>query len=197
MYTKIVALSEPYYKKGRPGDVDHINWLSNSLLYLEEIIKKKGYDFEIIYALTTLHDVGYAKLPKGYNPFDLKIRKLHAERSAEVAELIFREVNFPKLKRRKTLRLIKHHDDWAFNKPLKDAEWRIFTDLDFAWEASPQGFDVVRKFLNQTRKDFLNTVKDHFKKKQKKCPFFLDKSKQLFLQDLKYWERKLTTKQKN
>tara|TARA_Y100000310_G_C20298331_1_gene630510 strand:+ start:54 stop:647 length:594 start_codon:yes stop_codon:yes gene_type:complete len=197
MYKKIVALSEPYYKKGRPGDTDHIKWLSSRLFDLEEIIKKKGYDFDIIFALTVLHDVGYAKLHKGYNPFDLKIRKLHAEKSAEVAEEIFEKVNFLKSKRKKTLRLIKHHDDWAFNKPLKDAEWRIFTDLDFAWEASKKGFDIVRKFLNQTRKEFLNTVKDDYKKKQKKYPFFLDKSKQLFLQDLRYWKRKLTTGQQN
>ncbi len=192
MYSKILSLALPFYKKGRMGDVDHIKWLSDRLFDLEEIIKKQGHDFDIIYALTVLHDVGYAKLPKGYNPFDLKIRKLHAEKSAEVAEVIFDKVNFPKSKRKKTLHLIRHHDDWAFNKPLKDAEWRIFTDFDFSWEASKKGFDIVRKFLNQTRKEFLRTVNGHYRRKQKRTPFFLKESKQLFLQDLRYWKKRLS-----
>lgn len=190
MYAVMLNLALPFYKRGRSGDVAHIKWLGGRLFYLEEIIKKNDFDFDIIFALTILHDVGYAKLPKGYNPFDLKIRKLHAEKSAEVAEIIFNKVNFPKSKKRKALQLIRHHDDWAFNKPLKDAEWRIFTDLDFAWEASGKGFDIVRKFLNQTREEFFNTVKEDYAKKQKKYPFFFEKSKQLFLQDLKYWRNK-------
>ena len=197
MYKEIVELAEPYYQKGRPGDLKHIDWISKKLFELKPTIERKGYDFDITYVLAILHDVGYSKMPKGYNPFDLKIRKLHAEKSAEVAKVILDKVNFPKSKRSKTLRLIKHHDDWAFNKPLKDAEWRIFTDLDFAWEASKKGFDIVRKFLNKTRKDFLNIVKDDYRDKQKKHPFFLDKSKQLFLHDLRYWKQKLTTGQQN
>jgi len=193
MYKEIVALSMPYYQKGRAGDLEHISWLKERLFDLEEIIKKKSFDFDIIFALTILHDVGYAKLPKGYNPFDLKIRKLHAEKSAEVAEEIFEKVNFPKSKRKKTLWLIKHHDDWAFGKSLKDPEWRIFTDLDFAWEASKKGFDIVRKFLNQTRKEFLKTVQGHYRRKQNDSPFFLEESKRLFLQDLRYWKHRLAS----
>ena len=193
MYKEIVALAEPYYIKGRPGDIEHIKWLKNKLLNLEITIKKKKYDFEIIFALTILHDAGYSKVPQKLKlkPFDLKVRKLHSKESAKIARLIFDKVNFPKSKRKKALRLIEHHDDWAFDKPPKDIEWRIFTDLDFAWEASKEGFDIVRKFLNQTRTDFLNTVKNDYKKKQKKYPFFLEESKQLFLQDLSYWGRKL------
>lgn len=93
--------------------------------------------------------------------------------------------------------MIKFHDNWAFNKPLKEAEWRIFTDLDFSWEASKSGFDIVRRFLHQNRKDFLNTVKNDYKEKQKNYPFFLEKSKRLFLQDLKYWKRKIEIKSQN
>ena len=193
MYKGIVALSMPYYKKGRAGDIEHISWLKERLFDLEPVIKRKGFDFDILFALTILHDVGYAKMPKGYNPFDLKIRKLHAEKSAEIAKSIFEKVNFPKSKRKKALRLIEHHDDWAFGKPLEDPEWRIFTDLDFAWEASKKGFDVVRRFLNQTRKEFLKTVQSHYIKKQKTSPFFLDESKRLFLQDLRYWKQRLTS----
>ena len=193
----MVALAQPYYKKGRPGDIEHIKWLHSRLFDLEAIIKKEGYDFDIIYALTILHDVGYAKMPKGYDPYDLKIRKLHAEKSAEIASEIFEKVGFPRSKRRVALRLIKFHDNWAFNKPLKEAEWRIFTDLDFSWEASKSGFDIVRRFLHQNRKDFLNTVKNDYKEKQKNYPFFLEKSKRLFLQDLKYWKRKIEIKSQN
>lgn len=193
MYKEIVTLAKSYYQKGRPGDLDHIKWLKNKLFDLEITIKKKKYDFDIIFALTILHDVGYSKVPQKLklNPFDLKVRKLHSEESAKIAESIFDKVNFPKSKRGKTLRLIRHHDDWAFDKPPKDAEWRIFTDLDFAWEISKEGFDIVRKFLKQTRTVFLNTVKNDYKKKQKNYPFFLEESEQLFHQDLSYWKRKL------
>jgi len=44
--------------------------------------------------------------------------------------------------------------------------------LDFAWEGSIKGFDIVRKFLNQTRKEFLNTVKNDYKKNKKITRFF-------------------------
>jgi len=197
MYEEIVALSKPYYEKGRPGDKVHVFWLQKRLFDLEQIIRKKGYDFDILFALTILHDVGYAKMPKGYNPYDLKIRKLHAEKSVEVAKVILAKVNFPKRKFTKTLRLIKHHDDWAFDKPLEDPEWRIFTDLDFAWEASIKGFDIVRKFLNQNRKEFLETVKKDYSRKQKSYPFYINKSKQLFLKDLRYWKNRLTSSKQN
>ena len=192
MYKEIVELSEPFYKKGRSGDLEHIKWLNCKLFDLEKTIKQKGYDFDIIYALTIIHDVGYAKIPRDYNPYDLKIRKLHAEKSAKIAQIILKKVNFPKSKIKKTLRLIKHHDDWAFDKPLKDSEWKIFTDLDFAWEGSIKGFDIVRKFLNQTRKEFLNTVKNDYKNKQITHPFFLEKSRKLFLKDLRYWKKRLS-----
>ncbi len=191
MYGKIKSLAESYYRKGREGDIEHICWLEKKLFELRKIIEDNGYDFDVIFALTILHDVGYAKLPKGYNPFDLGIRRLHAEKSAEIADDIFKRVNFPKSKRRKTLRLIKHHDDWALGKPPKDPEWRIFTDLDFSWEASSSGFDIVRKFLKQNRKQFLKTVQDHYKRKQKNNPFFLRESKKMFLKDLRYWKQKL------
>jgi hypothetical protein len=192
MYEEIVALSKPYYEKGRLGDELHIIYLQNRLSDLEQTVRNEGYDFDVLFALTILHDVGYAKLPKGYDPYDLKIRKLHAGKSAEIAKVILSKVNFPKTKLPKTLRLIKHHDDWAFSKPLKDPEWRIFTDLDFAWEASIKGFDIVRSFLNQNRKEFLETVKQDYSRKQKSYPFYLSTSKQLFLKDLSYWKKRLS-----
>lgn len=193
MYEEIVTLARPYYLKGRIGDPEHIKWLKSKLFDLENTIKKRKYDFDIIFALTILHDVGYSRLSKKSksDPFNLKVRKLHSAESAKIAKSILEKVNFPPSKMEKTLRLIKHHDDWAFGRPPKDPEWRVFTDLDFSWEASKIGFDVVRKFLNQTRKEFLKTVQRHYEINQKTCPFFLDESKRLFLQDLRSWKRKL------
>ena len=196
MYKKIVKLAEPFYKKGRSGDLVHIGWISKKLFDLKPTIEKKGHDFDITYALAILHDVGYSKMPKGYNPYDLKIRKAHSKESSKIAKVILEKVNFPKSKRKKTLWLIEHHDDWAFGKSLEDPEWRIFTDFDFSWEASRKGFDVVRKFLNQNRREFLKTVQADYKIKQKRTPFFLTKSKKLFLEDLGYWKQKLTRNKK-
>ncbi len=188
MYKEIAELAKPFYERGRPKDLEHIKWLVKKLFDSKEMIRSKGYDFDIIYALTVLHDVGYANLPKGYNPFDLEIRKLHAEESAKIAKVILDKVNFPKSKREKTLRLIKHHDDWAFGNPPKDPEWRIFTDLDFSWEASKEGFDVVRMFRNESRSEFLKTVERHFERKKRSEPFFFEEFRESFLKDLEFWK---------
>lgn len=191
MYKKIAELAKPLYERGRPKDKEHIQWLTKKLFDIEELIRSRGYDFDIIYALTVLHDVGYANLPKGYDPFDLKIRKLHAEESAKIAEVILDKVNFPESKREKTLRLIRHHDDWAFGNPPKDPEWRIFTDLDFSWEASKIGFDIVRMFRNESRSEFLMTVKRHLRRKEQNEPFYFSELKESFCKGLCYWESKL------
>lgn len=36
-------------------------------------------DFELLIPVVLLHGVGYSKVPKGSNPFNLDIRKLHSE----------------------------------------------------------------------------------------------------------------------
>ena len=191
MHEEIVTLAMPYYKKARPGDVEHITWLKEQLYGLRLEIIEKGYDFEVIFALTILHDVGYSKMPKNCNPYDLKIRKAHAKASAVIAKKILRKVGFPRTKVRKALYLIEHHDDWAFGKTLKDPEWRVFTDVDMSWEASRKGFDIVRKFLGQTRKEFFKTVKKDYTEKQKERPFYIEKTKKIFLQDMKYWKKRI------
>ncbi len=42
MHKEIIALSIPYYKKGRAGDIEHISWLKDRLFDLERIVKKKA-----------------------------------------------------------------------------------------------------------------------------------------------------------
>jgi hypothetical protein len=190
-HDKLLILATPYYEKGRPGDLQHIAWLQRRLIELKDRIDDAGHDFEVTSAVTILHDVGYSQLPPGYDPFDLSARKRHQIESAKIAKQILLQAGFPKSKMSKTLRIIRHHDDWAFGKPLQDPEWRIFTDLDFSWEASRRGFDIVRRFLKQDRKAFLKTVKAHYKKKQLLNPFLLPEAKTLFLQDLRSWDTRL------
>gem|GEM_PF-904046 len=185
VYRELLKKAIPYYKKGRTGDVRHIQWLYYQLLKLRPVIKNKGYDFDILFALTILHDVGYSRIQKPFDPFDLPIRKLHAQESARIAREILNIAGFIRFKRKKTFKLIREHDAWAFKKPLQDPEWRIFSDLDFIWETSREGFDIVRRFLHQNRREFLNTVKQHYKNKKVTNPFFLSETEKLFIKKTK------------
>ncbi|MDO8660721.1 MAG: HD domain-containing protein [Candidatus Woesearchaeota archaeon] len=181
----LLSLAIPHYKKGRTGDVKHIQFHHRRCLELKNEILQAGIDFETVIALCLLHDTGYSCVSKKANPFDLRIRKLHSQEGARIAQIILKKTDFPKEKISKVTHLILHHDDWAFGKPLDSAEWRVFTDIDFAWMANSKGFDIVRGFLKQTPKQFLKTLKRFYEEKQEQFPFFLKKSQQLYLNDLK------------
>ena len=89
IYDQILSLALPYYAEGRPGDVPHIRFHFRTAQELKEDIIKNGVDFDLVMALCLLHDVGYARVPKGSNPFDLEVRKLHSVEGAKIAEQIF------------------------------------------------------------------------------------------------------------
>ena len=77
-------------------------------------------DFDILMPVVLLHDVGYSKVPKGSNPFNLKIRKLHSEEGAKIAEEILKEFDYERNKIKEIKRLILKHDNWAFGDDFND-----------------------------------------------------------------------------
>ena len=66
IYKKILEKALPYYEKGRQGDVEHVKWLVE---VIPKFISDKDVDMDILIAVAILHDVGYAKVKKGSDPF--------------------------------------------------------------------------------------------------------------------------------
>ena len=145
IYKKILEKALPYYEKGRKGDVKHVKWLFNTIpKFVDETM-----DIEILIPVVLLHDVGYSKVPKGSNPFDLHIRKLHSEEGAKIAEEILEELKYPKEKISEIKRLILKHDNWAFGDSFADEPLLLlFQNFDFMWMASKEGFEMCRGSKN-------------------------------------------------
>ncbi len=141
IYRKILEKALPYYKKGRKWDVEHVKWLFNTIpKFVDETI-----NIEVLIPVVLLHDVGYSKVPKDSNPFDLKIRKLHSEEGAKIAEKILEELKYPKEKISEIKRLILKHDNWAFGDSFADEPLLLlFQNFDFMWMASKEGFEMCR-----------------------------------------------------
>ncbi len=145
IYKKILEKALPYYEKGRKGDVKHVKWLFNTIpKFVDETM-----DIEILIPVVLLHDVGYSKVPKGSNPFDLHIRKLHSEEGAKIAEEILEELKYAKEKISEIKRLILKHDNWAFGDSFADEPLLLlFQNFDFMWMASKEGFEMCRGSKN-------------------------------------------------
>ena len=158
IYKKILEEAIPFYEKGREGDVEHIKWLSQ---VITKYIDESEVDYDILIPVVLLHDVGYSKVPKGSNPFDLDIRKFHSEEGAKIAEEILEELDYPKDKINEIKRLILKHDNWAFGDDFADEPvLRIFNNFDFMWMVSEKGFVIVRKFMNKEPKEFYEQIKE-------------------------------------
>jgi len=165
IYKQILNKSIPYYEEARKGDIEHINWLFN---IIPKYINKTEIDFDILMPLVILHDIGYSKVPKNSNPYNLDIRELHSKEGAKISEKILISLKYPKSKIKEIKRLILKHDNWAFGDDFSDEPaLRIFNNFDFMWMASEKGFDIVRRFMKKTPKEFYKQIKD-FEKTNKK-----------------------------
>ena len=102
-YKKILEKALPFYEKGRKGDVEHIKWLTK---VITKYVDKSEVNYDLLIPVVILHDVGYSKVPKGANPYNLDIRKLHSEEGAKIAEEILEKLNYPKDKIKEIRRLI-------------------------------------------------------------------------------------------
>ena len=156
VYGEILQKALPYYEQGRKGDVEHVKWLFE---IVTKYVDESEIDFDVLMPVVILHDVGYSKVPKGSDPFNLDIRKLHSEAGAKIAEQILMEVDYPEGKVAEVKRLILKHDNWAFGDSFADEPvLRIFNNFDFMWMASKKGFDIVRKFMKQEPKEFYEQI---------------------------------------
>ena len=156
LYKEILEKALPYYERGRSGDVEHVKWLFKTIPRFADA----SVDLEILMLVAILHDVGYSKVEKGSNPFDLDIRKLHSEEGAKIAEEILNEFDYDKDKIKEVKRLILKHDNWAFGDNFEDEPiLLLFQNFDFMWMISKDGFESVRRFMKQDKKEFYEQIK--------------------------------------
>ena len=158
IYERILEKALPLYRRGRDGDVEHVKWLSEVIVkYADE----SELDYDILLPVVILHDVGYSKISKGANPYDLDIRKLHSELGAEISQEILEELDYPKDKIKEVKRLILKHDNWAFGDTFDDEPiLRIFNNFDFMWKASKERFEILKKFKQMDTKDFYLQIQE-------------------------------------
>ena len=92
IYKKIWELAKPYYEKGRPMDIDHIEWM---MIEADKMCEAEGIDKTIFIPLVILHDVGYSQVenPKD-NPFQLDMRRAHMKAGEELSEKILKMLNY-------------------------------------------------------------------------------------------------------
>lgn len=154
IYSKIWDLAKPYYQKGRPMDVDHIEWMMEAASY---VCKQEQIDDTILLPLVIVHDVGYAAVPQG-NPFNVDMRKAHMQAGAEIAKTILQLLNYPENITSEIVHYVSIHDNWALGDNQIYQQYNIlgvFTDLDFAWMATPKGFPAFMKILNKSRAEMI------------------------------------------
>lgn len=176
-YLQIWELARPYYERGRPMDVDHIEWMIGDALRLCEA---ENLDADYLLPLVILHDVGYANVPKD-NPFNLDLRRAHMAEGAVIAREILTRLGYPA----KIIDVIAYyvsvHDNWALGDNgiyKKDKILGSFTDLDFIWMATPKGFPALMKILNKTPHEMTEYLRSNEKLTAR--PFVTISAKQSF-----------------
>ncbi|MBC8495779.1 hypothetical protein H8D36_06505 [archaeon] len=162
VYSKMCDLAKPYYEKGRPMDVSHIEWMMPEALL---VCQKEDLDDSLLLPLVILHDVGYAEVPKDH-PFKLDVRRAHMAAGVKIARRILEQLNYSKEKTEKIEYYISVHDNWAWgdNEIYKqDIILGTFTDLDYAWMATPKGFLALMKILEKNKQEMFEFLKTNDK----------------------------------
>jgi hypothetical protein len=182
IYKKIWELAKPYYEKGRPMDLDHVEWMIGDA---EQVCEKEGIDKTIFLPLVILHDTGYSQVqdPKSilFDPFKTDIRRAHMEAGEKISKKILESINYDSEKIKKISYYISVHDNWALEDSeifLKDSLLGAFNDLDFMWMATPKGFSQLMKIRQKNPTEMLEYLLTN--DKLTKRPFANKTTKELF-----------------
>ncbi len=156
IYKEIWKLAKPYYEKGRPQNINHIEWMMKEAL---KVCQNEKIDETILLPLVILHDVGYAETGPAY--FEKNLKKAHMIAGAKIAEKILKKLKYPENKIKKIAGYILVHDNWIFGENdiyNKDILLGTFHDLDFIWMTSKKGFKSVMEILNKNEKELLEFI---------------------------------------
>jgi hypothetical protein len=177
IYNEIWRLAKPYYEKGRPMDIDHIEWMIRDSSF---VCKKEGIDDSLLLPLVILHDVGYAEVSKD-NPFKLDLRKAHMKAGASITKRILEELNYSAEKREKIEYYVSVHDNWALGENdlyNNDKVLGTFNDLDYMWMVTPKGFPALMKILGKNEGEMLRYLEENDKPMLR--PFSTETTKNLY-----------------
>ena len=177
IYDQIWSLAKPYYSKGRPMDIEHIEWMMKDALL---VCEKEDIDDSILLPLVILHDVGYAEVPKD-DPFNKDVRKSHMEAGAKIAARILEEVDYPEDKSERIVYYVSVHDNWALGDNALYQEDKLlgtFSDMDYIWMATPRGFPALMKVLDKNHDEMIEYLENNEKPKLR--PFVTETTKKLY-----------------
>jgi len=181
IYLQIWKQAKPFYKKGRPMDINHIEWMMKEAL---NVCNKENIDDSLLLPLVILHDVGYSAIKniKDVDYYQTDIRKVHMEIGSKIAIDILKKLKYPNLKIEKISYYISVHDNWSFgeiNLYIKDKILGNFKDLDYIWMFTPKGFSAIQKVLKKTKKRMLEHLKKELSPIGGKKPFSSKTTKEL------------------
>lgn len=162
MYKQIWDEAKTYYLKGRPMDIDHIEWFMH---VVEEVCKIENLDETLLMPLAILHDVGYSALvdPVNANYYGTDSRKAHMKAGAEIAEKILQSVGYPQDKSKIIVHYVGIHDNWAFGEVdiyIKDKILGTFKDFDYLWIYTKKGCEAIQKVLKKNNQEMLKHLRD-------------------------------------
>jgi len=172
-YNIIHHLATPYYQKGRPMDLDHIDWMKTTSLY---ICNKENIDYSLLGPLSILHDVGYSEVPGHMKatPFKSQVRKLHMKEGKFIARNILSSIGYDKTKTEQVAYYVSVHDVWDLGVIEIYLENRVlgnFKDLDFIWMYTPKGFQHMMQLLEKDKYQLLEWLKGQTSPAWNKKPF--------------------------
>jgi hypothetical protein len=181
IFQKIWESAKPYYQKGRPMDIDHIQWM---MLEAEKVVTKENIDESLFFPLVILHDVGYAISGPAY--FQVNMKKEHMIAGEKIARKILSDLDYPSEKVGKIAYYISVHDNWIFglNDLYKqDNVLGTFNDLDFIWMTNIKGFEAVREVLKKSPHEMIEYLENNEKLVSR--PFCTESTRQLFIKNIR------------
>ena len=164
IYLKLWELAKPYYLKGRPMDIAHIEWM---MMDAQKVCDIEKLDASLLLPTCILHDVGYSAVEdikqQGKDYYDLDVRRFHMDEGAIIAQDLLEQVAYPKDKLEKIVYYISVHDNWAYGEIdlyLNDPVLGTFKDLDYLWLFTKQGFESMSSHLGKNPSDYLKELED-------------------------------------
>ncbi len=180
IYLKIWELAKPYYEKGRPYDIAHIEWMMKES---EKVAELESLDKKLIIPISILHDVGYSAV-NNKNP---DIKKVHMQEGAKIAREILNKVGYDPDYKEKIVHYISVHDNWVFgdDTPFKECkEMAAFNDLDFLWVAKTfENFEVIANSKKISTKEFYEFMTNN--EKLTRRPFCCDYTRKIWEDSVK------------
>lgn len=135
----IFELAKPYYLRGRPYDIQQIEWMIG---HVEKLVELEKLDEDLLMPLCLLHDIGYSKLAENNpNPKSKEPKKIHMAEGARLAREILDKVQCEKVLSDRIVYYISVHDNWILgdDSPYQEcADMAVFNDLDFIYAVADQ-----------------------------------------------------------